>query len=163
MADQPPADLRARIAEAIRAAAHDCDGLCGLTEGECDREHPIQVAVLLFGEVTDVYGGIEALAEVAHAAVQPELDQLRAERETLRIGSLERAALLEDARDALEAAGQTGAHGDDWPAIAPAIAALAAGRDRLRAELAAARCACYPHPADHEDHCPRAAAPTATT
>jgi hypothetical protein len=36
-------------------------------------------------------------------------------------------------------------------------------RDRLRAELAAARCACYPDPLDHEDDCPRAAAPTATT
>ena len=41
-------------------------------------------------------------------------------------GASERADLLEEARDALAAAGQNGAHGDDWPAIAPAIRALAA-------------------------------------
>ena len=41
-------------------------------------------------------------------------------------GASERAVSLEEARDALAAAGQNGAHSDDWPAIAPAIRALAA-------------------------------------
>lgn len=52
-----------------------------------------------------------------------------------RIGAIEREALLADARDALEAAGQNGAHGDDWPQIAPAVRALAAERDEARAEI----------------------------
>lgn len=42
-----------------------------------------------------------------------------------RQAAADRADLLEEARDALEQAGQNGAHGDDWPAIAPAIRALA--------------------------------------
>jgi hypothetical protein len=141
MADQPPADLRTRIAEAIRPQM-----LIGLQDAELYDEPGTE----------RINEWADSIADWAASVVQPELDRLR-------IGALDREALLADARDALKAAGQTEAHGDDWPAIAAAITALAAERDRLRAELAAARCACYPHPADHEDHCPRAAAPTATT
>lgn len=54
---------------------------------------------------------------------------LIAQTETVRAAATERADLLTEARDVLEQAGQTGAHGDDWPAIAPAIRALAAERD----------------------------------
>lgn len=49
-----------------------------------------------------------------------------------RAAAMERADLLTEARDALEAAGQTGAHGDDSPAITPAIVALAADVKLLR-------------------------------
>jgi hypothetical protein len=68
------------------------------------------------------------------AAVETELadaDQAHEQAATSRAAATERHGLLEEARDALEAAGQTGPHGDDWPAIAPAIRALAANRDRL--------------------------------
>ena len=51
---------------------------------------------------------------------------------TVAAAAKERADLLEEARDALETAGQNGAHGDDWPAIAPAIRAIAADRDEAR-------------------------------
>lgn len=57
--------------------------------------------------------------------------------ETVATAAKERADLLEEARDALEAAGQNGPHGDDWPAVAPAIRALAADRDCLATELRA--------------------------
>jgi len=59
-----------------------------------------------------------------------QLDQLYDRLETLEAGARERSALLEEARDALENAGALGAHGNDWPRLAPAIEALAADRDR---------------------------------
>jgi hypothetical protein len=71
--------LRDRLAEVIRNAAYDCDGTCGLGERECDAQHPIQVAVLHFGIVSDVTGDVHALADTVAAVVQPELDRLRAE------------------------------------------------------------------------------------
>lgn len=68
--------------------------------------------------------------------------QLHDARETLRLsedqlglsrrGALERADLLEEARDALEAAG-CAAHEDDWPRLRPAIDALVRDRDHERA------------------------------
>lgn len=54
-------------------------------------------------------------------------------------GANTRAALLEEARDALESAGMTGARGDDWPRLAPAIEELAAENVKLREELAHCR------------------------
>lgn len=72
-------DLREQIAAALRAAAHDCDGTCGLTETDCFEQHPIQVSVSHFGQVSGVYGYIDALAAIAAEAVQPELDRIRAE------------------------------------------------------------------------------------
>lgn len=70
-------DLRARIADAIRAAA--CDGHCGRSEEECAAINPIEEVVSHFGQVSVVEGPVEALAEVVLAVVQPELDRLRAE------------------------------------------------------------------------------------
>ncbi|MGW4695186.1 hypothetical protein ACWEO1_22720 [Kitasatospora cineracea] len=80
---QPPAGLRQRIAEAIRDAAHDCPGDCGLSERECDAQHPIQVSAWHYDQVASVYGDIDALAEVAAAVVEPEMAALRAEVATL--------------------------------------------------------------------------------
>lgn len=58
-------------------------------------------------------------------AEQDDGDQARVQLATARAGAKERADLLEEARDALEQAGQNGPHGDDWPDIAPGIRALA--------------------------------------
>jgi hypothetical protein len=74
------------------------------------------------------------------AVVQPELDRFRDQAETLQVGAIEREALLAEARDVLEAAGQNGAHGDDWPAVAPAISALAAELEQARQQTEAAHC-----------------------
>ncbi|GAA2112545.1 hypothetical protein GCM10009759_55360 [Kitasatospora saccharophila] len=154
--EQP--DLRQRLVDALRDAAYDCDGHCGLDEQDCLAQHPIEVAVEHHGVATDVYGPITALAEVAADAVQPELAALREQAERYQLGALERAALLEEARDELEAAGQNGAHGDAWPAIAPAIRALAAENTRLRALLARDHAAAY-HQGEPRDsllwHCGR--------
>ncbi|MFF4338127.1 hypothetical protein [[Kitasatospora] papulosa] len=60
-----------------------------------------------------------------------QLDQLYDRLDVLENGARERSALLEEARDALEAAGINEAHGgESWPRLAPAIEALAADRDR---------------------------------
>ena len=59
------------------------------------------------------------------------LDQLYARLDALENGARERSALLEEARDALEAAGINEAHGgESWSWFVPAIEALAADRDR---------------------------------
>lgn len=59
-------DLRGRLvasaARALRAAAFDCPGDCGLSEADCDARHPIQVEVLHFDEVASVYGSVDAIA-----------------------------------------------------------------------------------------------------
>lgn len=65
-----------------------------------------------------------------------QLDQLYARLDALENGARERSALLEEARDALENAGAHGAHGNDWPRLAPAIDELGA---RI-AELTAYQC-----------------------
>lgn len=90
---QPPA-LADRIAGALRTAAYDCDGTCGLNERECGAQHPIQVAVLHHDQVTAVYGDIPDLAAVATGAVQPELDARDAEIALLRSVAQSAAVLL---------------------------------------------------------------------
>ena len=65
-----------------------------------------------------------------------ELDKARDDLALSRQAATERAGLLEEARDALEVAGLAGAHGDDWPAIAPAIRNLATECAGLRASTA---------------------------
>lgn len=72
-------DLQARIAAAIRDAAHYCDGDCGKTETECDAEHPIQVAVWHHGVVADVAGPIDMIADLVLAVVQPPDEELTRE------------------------------------------------------------------------------------
>jgi len=77
----------------------------------------------------------DSISQWAADSVQPELDRLRDQAETLQLGAIEREALLTEARDVLEAAGQNGAHGDDWPAVAPAIKALAAELEQAQADV----------------------------
>jgi hypothetical protein len=68
-----PADLRQRIAEAIREAT--CDGSCNQTEEECAKER-IQPFAWHFGKLAGVEGSPEQFADAVLAAVQAELDRL---------------------------------------------------------------------------------------
>lgn len=61
-----------------------------------------------------------------------ELDRVRARAETIQVGALEREVLLTEARDLLE---PHGGHGDNWPAIAPAISTLLQKLADAEAEL----------------------------
>lgn len=114
-----PGDLPARMAEAIREAAHDCDDDC-----EMSGCHPNVIAVTESnGKIFDVEGTPEALVEVAmsvrweHATRQAiELERLRAERDELSQtldatmrnfeDYVEEHRLIEQERDALRAAGK---------------------------------------------------------
>lgn len=131
--------LRERIAAALRAAAHSCDGTCGLDERTCHEAHPVQEAATTHGVISDLYGPIDAIAEVVAGVREDEMRQLRERVALLERGAAEREALLTEARDALEAAGQPGAHADDWPAVAPGIRALAARAVQAEAALAEVR------------------------
>ncbi|WP_089117076.1 hypothetical protein [Streptomyces sp. SS07] len=91
------------------------------------------------------------------------LDQLYDRLDLLESGARERSALLEEARDALEAAGINEAHGgESWPRLVPAIEELAADRDRLatdNARLTAGQCIdsramCEQHHLPPVDGCP---------
>lgn len=62
MTDNLRSRLVASATRALRAAAFDCPGNCGLSETDCDAQHPIQVAVLHFGEVASVYGSVGDIA-----------------------------------------------------------------------------------------------------
>ncbi|MFJ8221432.1 hypothetical protein [Streptomyces griseus] len=81
------------------------------------------------------------------------LDALYDRLDLLENGARERSALLEEARDALEAAGINEAHGgESWPRLVPAIEELVADRDRLTADnarLTAGQCT------DRRDICDR--------
>lgn len=80
---QPPADHRQRIATALRAAAYDCTtvGDCALPARECLTKHPVQIDAWYDdgARVGAVHGDVDAIAEVAVDAVQPELAALRAQ------------------------------------------------------------------------------------
>lgn len=67
-------DLRAHIAEAIRAAA--CDGHCGRSEQDCVAANPIEEVVCHFEKVAIVEAPVDALAEVAAGVVHLELERL---------------------------------------------------------------------------------------
>ena len=62
MTDDLHTRLVASVTRALRAAAFDCPGDCGLTEADCDAQHPIQVEVLHFDVPSDVCGPIDAIA-----------------------------------------------------------------------------------------------------
>ncbi len=94
MTTPPETTLAERIEQALRDAAFSCDGHCGLTERDCDAQHPIQVSAWHHGEVGSVYADIPALAAVVAAAVQAELDAARAENDWLRQQLAELAELL---------------------------------------------------------------------
>lgn len=88
-----PADptLRARLTEALRRTAFLCDDCCTEEdEAACDTAHPIQPTVLHFDQVADITGPVGAIASVALAVVQEELERRADEAQTLRI---ERTAL----------------------------------------------------------------------
>lgn len=63
------------------------------------------------------------------------LDALYARLDLLEAGRDERVALLEEARDALEAAGAARVHGDDWPRLALAIEELTRRADTAEARV----------------------------
>nr|BFD90696.1 hypothetical protein KitaXyl93_20560 [Kitasatospora sp. Xyl93] len=98
-----------------------------------------------------------ALTPEEHAALRAGVAELTEQRDTARAGALERAALLEHARDLLE---PFGGHGDAWPDITPAIEALIARATQAEARIAAVRALaadmrtwCSPHgiAADYAD------------
>jgi hypothetical protein len=64
------AELIERGAEALRQAAYQCDGDCGLSEDECWTSHPVSWSAMVVGE-THVHGNVEALARVVLEAVLP--------------------------------------------------------------------------------------------
>jgi hypothetical protein len=144
LADQQLADIRAREAAATRgpwSTARDAGyaeeyGETFVANWSGEYMRGVGDFILGVGEEAEADLAFVLGARTDVPALLAELDRLRDQAETLQLGAIEREALLEEARDALEAAGQNGAHGDDWPAVAPAIRALAAERDRLRAELA---------------------------
>uniref|UniRef100_UPI0030E0A33E hypothetical protein n=1 Tax=Streptomyces tubercidicus TaxID=47759 RepID=UPI0030E0A33E len=71
-------DLRQRIADALTAAAHQCDGNCGLDERACYDAHPITWSAMA-GGTTHIDGSVTAIADAVLALVQPELVRLRSE------------------------------------------------------------------------------------
>lgn len=68
-----------------------------------------------------------------------ELAKVRNRLAEARWGASDRAIILDAARDALEAAGMAGAHGDDWPWVHLSIETLVAEREEARAERDRAR------------------------
>ncbi|MFD6335696.1 hypothetical protein ACFWGI_39765 [Streptomyces niveus] len=72
------------------------------------------------------------MADAALAVADEEQHGLRDGIRVLEEAARAHRALLEEARDALEAAGITRAHGDHWPQLAPAIDTLASERDEAR-------------------------------
>lgn len=67
--DEVPAALAGLGAEALRQAAHECDGDCGLPEDECWARHPVNWSAKVAGD-THVHGSAEALARIVIAAVR---------------------------------------------------------------------------------------------
>jgi hypothetical protein len=86
LANPDRAALRDRIAEALTAAAHECDGNCGLTEQECYDAHPINFSARV-GGTTHVDAPVTAIAD-AVLAVLPE----SADRAVVRAEAFHEAA-----------------------------------------------------------------------
>lgn len=82
---------------------------------------------------------IESVTDSVLAFMQNQMQGLRDRIALLGRAATERAALLEEARDALEQAGEPGAHADDWPQIAPGIHALHTRTETAEADLTTAR------------------------
>jgi hypothetical protein len=119
-----PADvsLRARLAEALREHYLDLNPGTGDVDGNC----PCVCTEWREGGDED---WIEHQTDEAIRVVQAELDRRDTELATVREVNSQYRAMLEEARDLLESAGQRGAHGDDWPDVIPALTALIAERD----------------------------------
>jgi hypothetical protein len=59
----------AALRDALRAGAYSCDGDCGMPEQACTELHPVQVAARSCGAVSDVYGPVDAIADLLVPAV----------------------------------------------------------------------------------------------
>ncbi|MGW6743755.1 hypothetical protein ACWGDX_24055 [Streptomyces sp. NPDC055025] len=134
LACTPGGDRRLRYAKALAKAAgskaFDQPG----TEWDHARDawyaHADAVMAVDRAELERMRRSLAALRR-AHVALASRAGRDQAELGLLRRGRDERVALLEEARDALEAAGITEAHGgESWPRLVPAIEQLAAERDR---------------------------------
>ncbi|MEV8398824.1 hypothetical protein [Streptomyces niveus] len=68
----PSEELAQRLADAIRAAAYQCDGGCGRTERDCADAHPIQAVALHHGVVADVEAPISALVKAILPVIRVE-------------------------------------------------------------------------------------------
>ncbi|MGW4075952.1 hypothetical protein ACWELB_20985 [Streptomyces asiaticus] len=62
-------DLRRAIADALTAAAYECDGKCGLSERDCYDARPITFSAMA-GGITHVDGAVTSIADVAVNAIQ---------------------------------------------------------------------------------------------
>ncbi|MGA5330977.1 hypothetical protein ACPCJT_20330 [Streptomyces griseoincarnatus] len=67
------AALRDRIADKLTAAAHECDGKCGLSERECYDAHPITFSAMA-GGTTHVDGSVTAIADAVLAVLPSAAD-----------------------------------------------------------------------------------------
>ncbi|WP_367134496.1 MULTISPECIES: hypothetical protein [Streptomyces] len=71
--------LRRLYTEALRAAAYQCDGACGLDERACYDAHPITWSGMAGGH-THIDGAIDAIVDTVLAVHDHEVEQLRAGR-----------------------------------------------------------------------------------
>jgi hypothetical protein len=86
--------LRDRIATALRDEAHICDDTCQ-PDYDCAEHQPVEATtVLSSGNVEEVRGSVEALAEVTASAVQPLFDRLRTELASARAAGMREAAAM---------------------------------------------------------------------
>ncbi|MEV7389591.1 hypothetical protein [Streptomyces sp. NPDC091215] len=63
MTPETPNETAQRIADALTAAAFECDGKCGLSEQECYDAHPIMFSAMSNG-TTHVNASVTAIAEL---------------------------------------------------------------------------------------------------
>lgn len=126
---------RAELCTAVEAELADADQVRDALDTMCAEVRRLSTKL---GEAYDANAEWQQKAERRRAALSEALGlgtsapwyAITDRAATVKTAAYERAELLESARDALSTAGQNGPHGDDWPAIAPGIEALAAERDR---------------------------------
>lgn len=114
------------------------------TLGEALSSIAYQAALRRADRIEDVLAdhmGGHTAAEWARALTDAQTARRQLE-EQMRLGqhgAAAREAVVEECRDVLEAAGERGPHGDDWPRLAPAVRAVVAERDTAHARLEAIR------------------------
>lgn len=69
----PVDQLRDRISAALSAAAHQCDGNCGLSERECYDAHPITWSAMVAG-TTHIDGSTTAVADMVVGVLKVEME-----------------------------------------------------------------------------------------
>jgi hypothetical protein len=140
-ADNPavPA-LRDQLAASPREPAYDAVYAYIRELGDHMPPDPVHRNAIIWQAVNAALAMMQpVLTELAELRTEYERVRLmlhasRGQRATAQAAASERAALLEEARDILEAAGDNGAHGDDRPAVAPAVQRLAARATEAEAE-----------------------------